>query len=228
MIASGITTKTSTEGPQARLKDLRGGSAARRAVELQGAYFAKGRMLTKPRYLDYCDSYSTADEYVLCVLQNPYNACPKWDGTAAPSVQSAPGAVSEPAVAASVPPMFAAGIWNFQGPAATPIAGNAPGPMSNLAVSPAISQAPSLQAQPSEPFLVEPGSIYKHPEYSIAFFTTSSETPDIGVIKTSWNPESGALFGVDDADNAEIVGRWLLSGFAPGVWTQLQAMPRTR
>jgi hypothetical protein len=78
-----------------------------------------------------------------------------------------------------------------------------------------------VQAQPSEPFLVEPGLIYKHPENSIALFTTSSETPDVGVIRTSWSPESGVPFGADEADNAEIVGRWVLSTFAPGVWTQL-------
>jgi hypothetical protein len=221
MIAGGIATKTPTEGPQSRLKDLRSGVAARRAVELQGAYFAKGRMLTKPGYLDYCGYYSTPDEYAVCVLQNPYNTCPQWNAAAAPSVQSAPAGVGVPTVAAPVPPLTG-GIWNAQPGAMTTFESGTPLLGSVSALSSSISAAPSMvQAQPSEPFLVEPGLIYKHPENSIALFTTSSEEPDVGVIRTNWSPESGVPFGADEADNAEIIGRWVLSAFAPGVWTQL-------
>ena len=75
-----------------------------------------------------------------------------------------------------------------------------------------------VEAQPSEPFLVEPvPSIYKHPQSPVAFFLNP---PTIDVLRTSYDGTSGA-FGVDDANSAERIGSWTVSEFQPGVWTQL-------
>jgi type VII secretion ATPase EccA len=60
--------------------------------------------------------------------------------------------------------------------------------------------------------------MYKHPQDSLAFFLNP---PQIGVVRvTSFDPTSRE-FGVDDAENAEIIGGWTVSEFQPGVWTQL-------
>jgi hypothetical protein len=72
-----------------------------------------------------------------------------------------------------------------------------------------------------EPFLVEPGYLYTQPQGRLAFFTQPSDPLDLGVIKTDWVPTPEVPFGADDADDAEIVGRWELSSFPHGVWTPL-------
>ena len=82
MIIGAIAAQASTQTPQSLLQSYRGGIAARKALEIAGAYAAKGRVLAKPQYLDYCAHFSTQDEYVVCVLQNPHNTCPAWQNEA--------------------------------------------------------------------------------------------------------------------------------------------------
>jgi ATPase family associated with various cellular activities (AAA) len=75
------------------------------------------------------------------------------------------------------------------------------------------------EAQPSKPFFVESTIMYKHPQDSLAFFLNP---PQIGVVRVaSWNPTTSREFGLDDAENAEIIGGWDVSDFQPGAWTQL-------
>ncbi len=92
-ISDGLAVGASISQPEAHLTEYRSGVAARKALELSGAYAGQGRLLSDPEYLDYCARFSSADEHVVCVLQNPHNTCREWEAaTAAPEV--APTAVS--------------------------------------------------------------------------------------------------------------------------------------
>ncbi|MFI7543445.1 hypothetical protein [Actinoplanes sp. NPDC049599] len=72
-------TKTSSSD-ESLLTRHREGAAALQALELSGAYAAKGVLLSEPRYLDWCAHDFTGDEYVACALRNPYGRCPDWTG----------------------------------------------------------------------------------------------------------------------------------------------------
>lgn len=78
LIASAVAVQASPQVPQAMLQAQRAGAVARKALELSSAYAAKGHLLTKPAYLDYCGHFSSEDEFVVCVLQNPHNTCAAW------------------------------------------------------------------------------------------------------------------------------------------------------
>jgi hypothetical protein len=78
MVVTAAATQSSPQVAQGMLQSYRGGSASRKALEVAGAYAAKGWVLAKPQYLDYCRHFSTDDTYVLCVLQNPHSTCPEW------------------------------------------------------------------------------------------------------------------------------------------------------
>jgi hypothetical protein len=78
MIVAATATHSSPQVAQGMLQSYRGGSAARKALEIAGAYVAKGSMLGKPQYLDCCAHFSTSDTYVICALQNAHNTCPSW------------------------------------------------------------------------------------------------------------------------------------------------------
>jgi hypothetical protein len=79
MITRAVVAQASPQGPQGLLQSYRGGVSARKALEVAGAYAAKGRMLSKPEYLDYCARFSEQDEYVVCTLQNRHNTCWAWE-----------------------------------------------------------------------------------------------------------------------------------------------------
>ena len=55
------------------------GVASRKAFEARGVYSSKGILSNKPQYFAYCKKFSTEDEYVICLLQNPYNTCSGWE-----------------------------------------------------------------------------------------------------------------------------------------------------
>jgi hypothetical protein len=78
MAITATAVQSSAQVAQGMLQSYRGGSAGRKALEVAGAYAAKGWMLAKPQYLDYCRHFSTDDTYVICVLQNPHHTCPAW------------------------------------------------------------------------------------------------------------------------------------------------------
>lgn len=79
MIADAAAVQASPQGAQGLLGAERTGQASRKAFEIASAYGAKGRVLTRPEYLDHCGALSTEDEYVLCALQNTHNTCPAWN-----------------------------------------------------------------------------------------------------------------------------------------------------
>jgi hypothetical protein len=127
---------------------------------------------------------------------------------------------ADPSVSESVATRFSSDVWFAQRRSAMPIESGAPH-LERRPVAPLDATVePARQAEPSEPFLVETGVLYKHPETALAFFT-NPDTPDIGVLRTTWDPLSGVPFGADEADAAEVVGRWPRTGFEPGIWTQL-------
>lgn len=78
LINSAIVAQASPQSPQGALQSHRAGAVARQALEIAGAYAAKGWMAAKPEYLDYCSQFSREDEYVVCVLRNPYHTCAAW------------------------------------------------------------------------------------------------------------------------------------------------------
>jgi hypothetical protein len=75
MIVSAIGAQASPQTAQGLLQSHRGGVTARKALEIAGAYAAKGLVLTKPVYLDHCASLSTPDEFVICALANSHSTC---------------------------------------------------------------------------------------------------------------------------------------------------------
>lgn len=77
-IASGISTNT----PDNQLSRYQEGVTSRKAFEMSGVYSAKGILATKPDYFDYCAKFSCDDEYVICLLRNPYNTCSAWKSVA--------------------------------------------------------------------------------------------------------------------------------------------------
>ncbi|HVR25553.1 MAG TPA: hypothetical protein VMU26_19825 [Candidatus Polarisedimenticolia bacterium] len=79
MITRAVVAQASPQGPQGLLQSYRGGVSARKALEVAGAYAAKGRVLSKPEYLDYCTKFSEKDDYVVCSLQNRHNICWAWE-----------------------------------------------------------------------------------------------------------------------------------------------------
>jgi hypothetical protein len=78
LINAAVATQASPQSPQGLLQSHRAGVAARKALEIAGAYAAKGHVLAIPQYLDSCAQFSTQDEYVICVMQNPHNTCSAW------------------------------------------------------------------------------------------------------------------------------------------------------
>jgi hypothetical protein len=76
------------------LQSQRAGVEARKALEVSGAYAAKGRVLTKPDYLDCCAAFATPDEFVVCALQNPHNTCGAWAADAEGEKKVAAGVIA--------------------------------------------------------------------------------------------------------------------------------------
>jgi hypothetical protein len=77
-LAGAMIAKAPTQGAEGLLQSYRSGEASRKALELSQAYSAKGRLLTKPEYLDHCAAHSTDGEYAVCALLNTHNTCPTW------------------------------------------------------------------------------------------------------------------------------------------------------
>ena len=79
LVRDAAAVQASPQGAQGMLGSYRGGEASGKALEIASAYGAKGRLLTRPEYLDHCDALSSEDEYVVCALQNTHNTCPAWN-----------------------------------------------------------------------------------------------------------------------------------------------------
>lgn len=88
LVLNAIAVQSSPQSPQSQLQAHRSGILARKALEIGGAYAAKGRMLAKPSYLDYCSQFSSEEEYVLCLFQNPHHTCRAWAGATGPQAGS--------------------------------------------------------------------------------------------------------------------------------------------
>jgi hypothetical protein len=82
-----VAVQASAQGAQGLHGSYRSGEASVKALEISSAYGAKGRLLTRPAYLDHCGALADdEDEYVVCALQNTHNTCPAW----APGVSQLP------------------------------------------------------------------------------------------------------------------------------------------
>lgn len=77
--ADSVATNSSATTPDNILSKYREGAASRKAFEASGVYSAKGTLSTKPNYLDYCSKFSMDDEFVICLLRNPYHTCMQWE-----------------------------------------------------------------------------------------------------------------------------------------------------
>jgi hypothetical protein len=51
---------------------------SRKSFESLQSYYAGKVSNQQPEYLSYCEAYSSRDNYVPCVVQNPHNSCYKW------------------------------------------------------------------------------------------------------------------------------------------------------
>ena len=78
MVSAAVAVQASPQIAQGLIKGHRDGAAARKALEVSGAYAAKGRVMTRPEYLDHCARLSIEDEFVICALQNPHHTCAEW------------------------------------------------------------------------------------------------------------------------------------------------------
>jgi hypothetical protein len=90
LLNNAVAAQASPQGPQGLLQSYRAGEAARKALEISAAYETKGLPMQEPEYLDHCGALSTEDEYVVCVLQNPYHTCPSWEPRAGAMKGDAP------------------------------------------------------------------------------------------------------------------------------------------
>ncbi|KAA0231945.1 hypothetical protein EDS67_00690 [candidate division KSB1 bacterium] len=97
--ATGSSTSTSDN----LLNKHREGVASRKAFEISGAYNAKGRLLTRPNYLDYCGKLSADEEYVICLMHNPHHSCSAWEPTSASSAVRVPSSAPSIATVAATP-----------------------------------------------------------------------------------------------------------------------------
>ena len=78
MITRGLGAQASISQPEGQLGAHRSGVAARKALELSGAYATRGRLTAEPQYLDHCAHFSSPDDYVVCALQNTHHTCSQW------------------------------------------------------------------------------------------------------------------------------------------------------
>lgn len=97
-----VTQAKSASSDESLLTKHREGVAARKSLELSGAYAAKGVLIDAPRYLDWCGALSTPEreEYVVCVLRNPYASCPEYQPV--PTTPAAPPEGTEAPAAPAV------------------------------------------------------------------------------------------------------------------------------
>lgn len=79
MAVSSIAVGLSSQRSDNLLNKYEEGIGPRRAIEINGAYTAKGVLINRPQYLDYCAKFSVEDEYVVCVMQNPHSTCQAWE-----------------------------------------------------------------------------------------------------------------------------------------------------
>jgi hypothetical protein len=78
MMKTAIAAQGSTDTSKDLLQGYRSSETSKKALEISAAYESKGRLVTKPKYLDHCGVFSSPDEFVVCVLQNPHHSCPAW------------------------------------------------------------------------------------------------------------------------------------------------------
>lgn len=78
LAARNISADVKKDTTESLLDGYRKGTSARQALEVTGVYQTRGHLLHPPAYLTYCAAFSTADDYVTCLFQNPYHLCSKW------------------------------------------------------------------------------------------------------------------------------------------------------
>jgi hypothetical protein len=78
LITQSVAAHGSGQTAQALLQSHRAAETSKKALEISAAYESKGRLITKPAYVDHCGKFSTPDEFVVCVLHNPHNTCTEW------------------------------------------------------------------------------------------------------------------------------------------------------
>jgi hypothetical protein len=85
MANAAVAVQASTQIAHGLLQSHRAGIAARKALEIGGAYAARGRVITAPEYLDHCSRLSQEGEFVICALQNPHHTCAFWTPAGSPA-----------------------------------------------------------------------------------------------------------------------------------------------
>jgi hypothetical protein len=78
LMNTAIAAQGSDETSKGLLQGYRSAEASKKALEISATYESKGRLVTKPKYLDHCAKFSSPDEFVVCVLQNPHHTCAAW------------------------------------------------------------------------------------------------------------------------------------------------------
>lgn len=78
LVSAAIAVQASPQIAQGLIKGQRDSTVARKALEVSGAYASKGRMISRPEYLDHCGAMSTDEEFVICALHNVHHTCPEW------------------------------------------------------------------------------------------------------------------------------------------------------
>jgi hypothetical protein len=81
MATRNVSVGLNTSVADSLLTTHREGVASRIGFELTGAYNSAGHLAMEPRYFDYCGHYSTPDDYVVCLMQNPHHTCKAWEAT---------------------------------------------------------------------------------------------------------------------------------------------------